>query len=298
MGYVYVALAITFWVGLAFSYRWSDRWGASRLLMSPVIGAAAAGWAVTSSLVLGVDFTDAAPSQFVVGATVGVMFAVLIPVFLAALSRGDLSITWMVLALSFALTSILIMIYPGETPTVMGIAGLSLAATAVVLLGLDMHSRHRSNHPGKPKKGWGFFMTLSFVMNSGVQYGFKLAQSMQPADNLAHNVAYILSLYTAVAVTGVVLAVVLARRRTGSLTRAGITGGSVGTCLFFGGMFTLQALSAGDFPGHLLFPATAGGNSTLVALLSVVLLKERPGRFGWAGIVVGIGALTVLGLAA
>jgi len=140
-------------------------------------------------------------------------------------------------------------------------------------------------------------MTLSFVMNAAMQYAFKLAQSMQPDDRLAHNIAYMLSLYIAVTLTGIVLAFVLPRRK-GSFGRACITGASVGTCLFFGGMFVLQALSAADFPGYLLFPATAGGNSILVTVLSVIFLKERPGRFGWAGIAAGVAALTTLGLAA
>jgi len=262
-----------------------------------VVGAAATGWALVSAVALGVHLTDAATSQVVLGALVGVMFAVLIPVFLAALSRGDLSITWMVLGLSFSLTSISIMIYPGETATPMGISGLALAGAAIVLLGLDMRARHRADHPGKPKRGWGFFMTLSFVMNAAMQYGFKLAQSMQPEDRIEHNLAYMLSMYVAVLVTGVALAVVLPRR-VGSFKRACLTGASVGTCLFFGGLFVLQALSVGDFPGHLLFPATAGGNSILVAVLSVICLKERPGRFGWSGIVVGTAALVLLSLAA
>ena len=298
MGYVYVGLAIAFWVALAFSYRWSDRWGASRLLMSPVIGVVAASWALVSACVLGLDLTEAATSQFVLGSCVGVMFAVLIPVFLAALSRGDLSITWMVLSLSFALTSLTILIYPGETATPTGVTGLLLAAGAIVLLGLDMHARHRSNHPSRPKKGWGLFMALSFVANAATQYAFKLAQSLQPDTELVHNVAYMLSLYVGVTVTGTVLALVMPRRRKGSFPRACVTGASVGTCLFFGGLFVLQALSVGRVPGYVLFPATAGGNSTLVTILSVIVLKERPGRFGWAGIVVGVAALVTLGLAA
>lgn len=297
MGYVYVGLALVAWVGLAFSYRWSDRWGASRLLMSPVIGLAAVAWALASAFALGVDVTQAHVGQVILGVIVGVMFAVLIPVFLAALNRGDLSITWMVLSLSFALTSVLIIIYPGETPTPMGISGLALAACAIVLLGTDMRLRHLSNHPSKPRKGWGLFMTLSFVMNAAMQYAFKLAQSMQPDDRIAHDLAYMLSLYVAVMLTGLVLAFVLPRRK-GSFGRACITGASVGTCLFFGGLFVLQALDPGKFPGHLLFPATSGGNSILVTVLSVMFLKERPGRFGWAGIAVGVAALVTLGLAA
>lgn len=296
MGILYIALAIACFVGLAFSYRWSDRWGANRILMAPIIGIVAAGWALASAWVLRVDLARADLSQVVIGGIIGVIFAVLIPVFLSALNRGDLSITWMVLSLSFGLTSAVILVYPGETPTPLGISGLFLVGGAVVLLGLDMRARRGLNHPGNPRKGWGFFMSLAFVMNAATQYSFKLAESMRPDFGLPHCLVYMLSFHTAVCIAGTVLAVALPRRK-GSLKRACLTGASVGTCLFFGGLFVLRALSVGRVPGYLLFPATSGGNSTLVALLSVILLKERPGRFGWAGIVVGIVALVVLGLA-
>ena len=297
MGYVFVVLVIASWTGLAFSYRWADRSGANRILMSPVIGVTAVVLAGITALALRMDLAEADTSQFVTGGCVGVMFAVLIPVFLAAISRGDLSITWMVLSLSFALNSVAIMIYPGETPTAMGIAGLCLAAGAVVLLGFDMWARHRADHPSKSRHGWGCLMARSVIMNAATQYGYKLAQSAQIEKSMVNNVGYMLSMYSAVALTGLVMLFLLPRRK-GSVGRACLTGASVGTCLFFGGIFVLQALSVGHIPGHLLFPATSGGGSILVAVLSVIFLKERPGRFGWAGIVVGAGALTLLGMAA
>jgi len=296
MGYVYIAAAIACWTGLAFAYRWADRSGASRLLMSPVIGCVVIAWVGLFLLVRGIDVTEAHASQFIIGGVIGVVFAVLIPIFLAALGRGDLSITWMVLQLSFALTSTTILIYPGETPTAAGVTGLIFAAGAIALLGYDMRVRHRTNHPRRPKHGWGFFMTLAYVMNSATQYGFKLATHFRPDTRVVHDLAYMLSLYTAVVAMGTVLALSLARR--GSAARACMTGPAVGTCLFLGGLCVLQALSAGGVPGHVLFPATAGGGTILVVLLSVVFLKEQPGRFGWVGLLLGTTALMLLGLAA
>ena len=296
MGYVYIVLALVCFVTLAFSYRWADRSGADRVMMSPVIGCVGIFWALVFTGVHGIDLSQADASQVLIGSIVGVNFAVLVPVFLAALARGDLSISWMVLTLSFALTATALFIYPGESPSPTGTVGLVVAVVAIALLGLDMRARHRANHPSRPKHRWGLFMALAFVMNSATQYGFKLAQSTQPENNIAHNVAYLLSFYAAVLVTGTVLASALPRK--GSFRQACTTGAAVGTCLVFGGFCVLQALSFEHVDGHVLFPVTAGGGSVFVAALSAIFLKERPGRFGWAGIVVGAAALTFLALAA
>jgi drug/metabolite transporter (DMT)-like permease len=79
--------------------------------------------------------------------------------------------------------------------------------------------------------------------------------------------------------------------------RAALAGGVMGgTAMFCGALLTLLALSAG-VPGHVVYPAATGGSSILVVVLSVVLLKERPGRAGWLGIAVGLAALVLFSLA-
>ena len=50
-------------------------------------------------------------------------------------------------------------------------------------------------------------------------------------------------------------------------------------------------------PGHIVYPAATGGSSILVVVLSVVLLKERPGWAGWLGIGAGLASLVLFGLA-
>ena len=296
MGYVYMTAALVCWTGLAFSYRWAERTKVTRFFMSATVGCMAAFWALLVVLLGGIDLTRAHISQVIVGCVAGAAFTVNIPVFLAAVSRGDISITWMVLTLSFAPTSLIMMVYPGEHPTGLGITGLALAVAAVILLGLDMLERHRTNHPRKPRKGWGFFMSIAYVLNALTQYSFKLADWLQPEKHIVHKLAYMLSLYAVVTVGSLLLVLLIPRR--GSVRRAIPTGALIGTLLLFGGLFVLQALSPGNVPGYIIFPATAGGSSILVVVLSVMLLKERPGRFGWTGIAVGAVALTLLGLAA
>jgi len=296
MGYACMAFALACWVVLAFTYRWAGRRDANRLVMSIFIGCAAATWAVGIVLLRGMTLVEIHPSQYVVGAGGGVVFAVLLPIFMAAVRRGDISITWMVLTLSFSLSGVLSVIYPGERLTPMGVTGLTLAATAVVLLGLDMRERHRTDHPGKPRRRWGFFMAFSFVLNGLTQYSFKLAAHFQPTKSLEQGIGNVLALYVTMIVTGSLIATTQPRR--GSTPWAAATGAVAGTCLCLGGIATVTALSVYQIPAHLLFPTTAGGSSVMVVVISVIFLKERPGRFGWSGIVVGAAALTSLGLAA
>jgi len=301
MGYVYMASALVCWTALAFAYRWAERAKANRLYMSAAIGASAVLWALVFSFMGGLDLAGTGRGQIIVACIAGVGFVAVIPVFLAAVARGDIAISWMLLTLSFAFASALMMIYPGERPTLMSLTGLSLVAGAVVLLGLDMRERHRTNHPRKPKKGWILFMSLSFVGNGLSQYAFKLATSLRgdelpAAASLAQNVGYLFFFYATVLTVGLTAALVFSRRRPHPATLW--SGATIGTLLFLGGLAVLQALSVGRVPGHVFFPATSGGSSILVVVISVIVLKEPPGRFGWAGIILGAAALTILGLAA
>jgi len=69
---------------------------------------------------------------------------------------------------------------------------------------------------------------------------------------------------------------------------------AMGACSFSGQAFTGLALSHG-IPGHIAFPLTTGGSLFLVAGAGILLFKERVGRYGIAGIVLGILALVLLG---
>jgi multidrug transporter EmrE-like cation transporter len=301
MGYVYMAIVLAAWTVIAFVYRWSERRQADRMVMSAAMGLAGTIWAVVYILAFDVDPRAAHPSQWILGIALGIVAAAGIPLFLAAVARGDLSITWTILTLSFGVASVAAMIYPGERPTAVGLTGLALAAVAVTLLGLDMYVRHRSNGPGKPRKGWWLFMSLAFVTNAVSLYAYRLADALPgspgevlpPGQAHANTACFLLTMYRVFAVTALV--VLLFGGRRGKLGAGMGIGALAGTLLCAGSFFMMFAFSE-KIPAFVLFPVANGGSNILVAVLSFLLLKERPKVFGWAGIAVGVVALVCLSL--
>lgn len=69
----------------------------------------------------------------------------------------------------------------------------------------------------------------------------------------------------------------------------------IGAGSFGGQLFSLMALEKG-VPGYIVFPVTTGGNLFLVAAAGVFLFRERIGKYGIAGILVGVLALVLLSL--
>jgi drug/metabolite transporter (DMT)-like permease len=64
---------------------------------------------------------------------------------------------------------------------------------------------------------------------------------------------------------------------------------------FGGQFFSLLALER-NVPGYIVFPMTTGGNLFLVAGAGVLLFREKIGRYGVAGILVGVASLVLLSL--
>jgi glucose uptake protein GlcU len=69
----------------------------------------------------------------------------------------------------------------------------------------------------------------------------------------------------------------------------------VGMGSFGGQLFSSLALEEG-VPGHIVFPATTGGNLFLVAAAGLLLFREKLGPYGIAGILTGITSLVLLSL--
>jgi drug/metabolite transporter (DMT)-like permease len=72
-----------------------------------------------------------------------------------------------------------------------------------------------------------------------------------------------------------------------------LLGAGMGLASLSGQAFTGLAL-ASKAPGHIVFPLTTGGSLFLVAAAGVLLFRERVGKYGVAGIAVGILALVIL----
>jgi uncharacterized membrane protein len=294
-GYLYTAGAMFSFVALAFAYRWSESRKAHRLFMSAAMGATSALLALAFAAAQGLAIWRADASQWIFGSALGLIDVVLIPVFMAAVARGDLSITWTLLTLSFALPSGLALIYPGERPTVQGVAGLLLAGAAVALLGADTIRKHQGGGAGKMRKGWLAFMAISFVLNGVALYTLSLATKLQAESSLTNKLAFVTASGLAFAAGTAVL--ILAKPRPGSVRSGVLVGSLAGAASGAGILFGLLALSAG-VPGYIFYPASNGGSSVFVVVLSVFFLKERPGVCGWIGVATGAVALTLIALAA
>ena len=294
MGYLYMAVVLAAWTSIAFVYRWAEKRQANRMFMGLGMGLAGTALAVSYVLAGGLNLREAHLSQAWTGASLSVLAMIGIPLFMAAVAHGDLSISWTVLSLSFSLASVLSLVYPGEKVTAFGVVGLMLAAVAVALLGVDMYQRHRGAGSSKPRAGWGLFMSLSFVNNALSMYGYSLAVASRPkapSPAPADNGLFLLSMYALW--TALSLPAAVWTRKTGSPKSGFLIGLIGGVLLFTGGLFSLFALAA-RVPGSVLFPATTGGSNVFVAALSFLFLKERPGRWGWLGILVGLAAFTSL----
>jgi len=289
-------IVLAAWTCLAFVYRRAEKTDANRQVMAVFMGLAVFVLNLAVLAVRGESVLAAHWSQFALGALNGLCAVAGLPIFMAAVRRGDLSVTWTILTLSFAPTSIAVILYPGEEPTAAGVIGLCLAAAAIVLLGFDMMSRRGGIIADGARKGWGTFMSLAFLTNTFSLYLYTIGEHCAPDDTQVHRSAFLASFGFALALGSLIVS--LAARCPGSKaagTRLGLAGGLF---MFAGSFFTLLALSAGRVPGYVLYPATNGGSSVLVVLLSVLLLKERPGIYGWCGIAVGALSLVLFGAAA
>ena len=296
MGYLYIALTLAAWTIIAFVYKGADRASSNRLWLAAMFGLVVAVGNIALALSKGIDLTCSIHSQYIIGIALALVSVGGLPAFMAAVQRGDLSITWTVMTLSFALASLLSIIYPGERPTVWGIIGLLIAGAAVVLLGMDMHSRNQDQSKVKPGRGWGLYMALSFLTNTYSMYSYTLSDHFNPDKTPEGRTAFLLSYGLVLFLLSAVLA--LALKKQGSAS-AGVKWGLAGGALIFtGSLFTLLAKNDAGVLGSVLFPITTGGSNVLVVALSVLFLKERPGRYGWFGLGAGALAIVLLGTAA
>jgi multidrug transporter EmrE-like cation transporter len=51
-----------------------------------------------------------------------------------------------------------------------------------------------------------------------------------------------------------------------------------------------------NIPGHIVYPVVTGSNLFIVAAAGVILFKERIGRYGIAGMILGMVSLLILSL--
>ncbi len=296
MAYLYMLAALVAWTMLALIYRRAERSGANRFVMASALGAGSIVLTLTAGLLSGANFRAAHVSQIMIGGLSGLLIATALPCFLAALARGSIGTSWVALTLSFALASACSLIFPGERPSILGIAGLFTAILAVVFLGLDSVGRKMDGSGMQYRKGWFLFIALAFLANGFALYCFTLATHFAPDKTAAQRMVFLLSSYSTLVVGSLFMALIAGGN--GRRTAAVGHGVLAGVASFVGSYTMLLAMQQGSVPSYLVFPITHGGSNVLVVLLSVLFLGERPGRSGWCGIFAGIAALVMLTITA
>jgi uncharacterized membrane protein len=296
MGYLYMAAVLASWSAIGFVYRRAGKQHASLYVLASILGFTTFALNFVMILVTGVDVSEAYQGAFWFGIMVGIINVAYMPPFLGAVSRGDLSITWTVATLSFALASAISIVYPGESPTTLGVIGLVTAGVAIAMLGLDMFVRNKVPSQNRTEKGWGICMFLAFVLSALNLWGFTLESRLAPDESTCHKLAFLLTASGSLGVGSLVLALLL--RPPGPKKPAVYLGLLAGAILFSGWYFTLLALGNASIPAYVLYPATTGGSNIFVVVISVLVLKERPGVYGWIGLGIGLLAIVILGIAA
>lgn len=137
---------------------------------------------------------------------------------------------------------------------------------------------------------WLRLMLIAFVANGLGPFGLKMIAVKGLSETFHYQ--YLLWWYAGGLSLGLVA---LAVMRSGFRAREIAFGFAVGMGSFGGQLFSSLALEAG-VPGHIVFPATTGGNLFLVAAAGMLLFREKLGPYGIAGIVTGVASLVLLSL--
>ncbi len=137
---------------------------------------------------------------------------------------------------------------------------------------------------------WLRLMLIAFVANGLGPFGLKIMASRGLSET--YHYQYLLWWYAGGLALGIAA---FAATRSRFLAREIAFGFAVGIGSFGGQLFSSLALEEG-VPGHIVFPATTGGNLFLVAAAGLLLFREKLGPYGIAGILTGIASLVLLSL--
>lgn len=137
---------------------------------------------------------------------------------------------------------------------------------------------------------WMRLMMIAFVMNGMGPFGLKV---MAEKGLLQHfHFQYLMWWYAG---SGILSFAAFLFEGGGFVSREVAIAFGIGAASFGGQLFSLLALESGA-PGYIVFPMTTGGNLFVVAAGGVLIYKERIGRYGIAGIAVGVLSLVLLSL--
>lgn len=142
----------------------------------------------------------------------------------------------------------------------------------------------------KAQKVWLRLMLVAFVANGLGPFGLKMLAEKRLSET--YHYQYLMWWYAG----GLLLALAaLLAARERPFAREALFAGIMALGSFCGQLFSSLALEQ-NVPGHIVFPATTGGNLFLVVAAGVLLFRERIGIYGVAGIVTGVTSLVLLSI--
>lgn len=137
---------------------------------------------------------------------------------------------------------------------------------------------------------WLRLMLIAFVANGLGPFGLKIMAEKGLSDRFHYQ--YLFWWYAGGLAFALTVFLVSRRR---AYPREIVMAFGIGVGSFAGQFFSLRALEQG-VPGYIVFPITTGGNLFLVAAAGFLLFRERLGRYGIAGVLVGVLSLVLLSL--
>ena len=138
-------------------------------------------------------------------------------------------------------------------------------------------------------------MALAFMANAATMYVYPLAGAWADIKPLSAKMAMLLA-QTTVFLAG--SALLCLRERPKRAWAAIGVGAGLGVVFTVGNYARMVALGDLDIPAYVFFPAATGGSTLTVAFISSTVFGERPGRLGWLGLALGLGAMVLLASAA
>ena len=139
----------------------------------------------------------------------------------------------------------------------------------------------------KQQSKWLFYILSAFLLN-GITL---ISQIMISQLSLRHYFSYLFISYA----TGSIILLIILVLKKRVFNKTGVffgIGGALGS--FVGIFFTLRAL--GILSGTIVFPITLSGPMIAAAILSRFLFKEKISIHGYAGIILGIIGICILGM--
>ncbi|MDA2930922.1 hypothetical protein MYX84_13425 [Acidobacteria bacterium AH-259-O06] len=133
-------------------------------------------------------------------------------------------------------------------------------------------------------------MLLAFLANGLAVFGFRVLADHQLTEQYKNQYLIIWYAFACIVATAIFL-----RSNTWPLRREIIIGGIMGVSSIVGLLSMATALGYG-MAGLVVFPVTIGGSLFWVAAFGITWYKEKVGRYGYIGIIVGIIAVIVLSL--